>query len=39
MGNEQTNKKQTQIQNSDNIFLDDAEDLGATYNYNSDTIT
>ncbi len=39
MGNEQTNKKQTQIQNSDNIFLDDVEDLGATYNYNSDTIT
>ena len=39
MGNEQTNKKQTQIQNSNNIFLDDAEDLGATYNYNSDTIT
>ena len=41
MGNENNNKKNKQKKNiiQENIFLDDAEDLGATYNITSNSIT
>ncbi len=41
MGNEKSKKKNKQYNSTinENIFLDDAEDLGATYNISSDSIT